>query len=140
MPYTTEMAFNKATEVQTLLAASKLRLFQSTLTPNAQTPKADFVANEADYDGYTAGGVAITAFLGPIADPAGGASIVSPLTLFSYVDDTGHVGNMIGGWFLETATGEVWAYGVYPQAIALAADGDAIPQVVSLVEGQNAIA
>jgi len=137
MPYTKEMAFNKANKVKTLLANSKLALFRNTLVPNVNTPKASFTGAEADYDGYTAGGVTVTAFSGPFFDPAGGASIVSPNEYFAWVHDTDDVGNLIGGWWLEDSTGLVWAYGTFPEPISMAAAGDAIPMVITLTEGQN---
>lgn len=137
MPYTKESAITKADATQTVVALTKLRLFKNSFVPTVDSVKADFVAAEADYDGYTAGGLTVTAFGDPFFDPAGGASIISPLKTFAYVDGVGHVGNMIGGWWLDLAAGDLWCYGTFPAPVALSADGMALNMTVTLNEGRN---
>lgn len=127
----------KAGVLKTALAASKLRLYKNALVPDVNTTKAMFEANEADYDGYTAGGVTVTAFLGPGLNPGGGADIISPVNYFAWTHDTDDVGNMIGGWWLELAAGAVYAYTNYPSPIGMAKAGDVIPQVIQFTEGDN---
>lgn len=105
--YTLEATLQNATEKQTALALSKVRLFKSSLTPTPSTTKADLVAAECDYDGYTAGGEAITAFLDPLLDPAGGASITAPTVQFAWSHVATDVGNLVGGAWLEDAAGKV---------------------------------
>lgn len=137
MPYTQEAALQHGTTIKAALAASKVRLFKSSLAPNPTTLKTEFVAAEADYDGYAAGGLAVAAFNGPSNNPTGGAAITSPLVYFTWVLDVDSIGNMVGGWWLELAAGGMWAYTVFPQPIAMAAPGDAIPLIIQLLEGVN---
>lgn len=137
MPYTNEMAANKATVVKATVALSKLRLFTNALTPNVNTVKANFEAAEADFDGYTPGGNTITAFLAIGSDPGGGYDVPSPSSQFVWAHDTDDVGNLIGGWWLELAAGGVWAYATYPEPIGMAKAGDTITQLITLVEGRN---
>jgi hypothetical protein len=139
MPYTQEAAMTQAALFKTALATSKLALFLSSFAPTVNSKVADFVAADATYDGYTAGGTAITAFLGPGTDPAGGADVVSPNVFFLYVDGMTHVMNLIGGWYLLTTGGALFAYGVFPAPVAMAANGDFISQVVTLNVGQNPV-
>lgn len=107
--------------VQTELALSKLRLFKSTLEPTPATPLADFVTDEADFTGYPAGGETITAWLDPILATPSGYSIQSTMEQF-VVGDPVVTGNVIGGWFLESAGGDLIAYGTF---------GDPIPMEVA---------
>lgn len=137
MPYTQESSLAVGNVVKTALALSKVRLFKNSFTPNALSVKADFVAAECDYDGYVAGGIAVTAFLGPAFNPTGGAMITSPVTNFAFVQDTPNLGNMVGGWWIETAAGLVWAYTVFPQPVSLARNGDQLPLVIQFLEGTN---
>lgn len=137
MPYTQESAMTQAGLMKTALATSKLGLFLSSFQPTVNSKVADFTGADATYDGYTAGGNAITAFLGPGADPGGGADVISPNVFFSYVDGETHVQNLIGGWYLLTTGGALFAYGVYPNPVAMAANGDFISQVITLNFGQN---
>lgn len=136
---TLEAAFTKATAMKTALALSKLRLFQSTLIPTAFTTKAQLVAAEATFDGYTAGGYALTAWTGPLNGDTGGAVITSPLVPVAYgPPGTPPVGNSIGGYWVEDATGEVRLVAVYSPARNLSAVGQGWPIVVQDVEGVNA--
>lgn len=48
-----------AAAVRTALAAGHMRLYQSSFTPNINSPSADFITAEADYTGYAAGGIAV---------------------------------------------------------------------------------
>lgn len=96
-----------ATERKTILAASKVRLFKSSLVPTPSTTKAQLEADECDYDDYPAGGAAITAFLAAILNPAGGASISAPTVQFSVTSNPPVVTNLVGGAWLEDAAGLV---------------------------------
>lgn len=127
----------KATIDQTELAASKLRLFQSSFSPTINTVLADLTdpAVECDYDGYTAGGETITAFNDAGLDPAGGAAISSPLVQFNSVP-TGPppVTNLVGGWFLVTSGGDLWAIGTLTNPAPMGGDGNILPLVIKLIE------
>ncbi len=131
----------KAALDQGELALSKLALFQSTFTPGPNTVLADLTAVgvECDYDGYTTGGKTITAFNDPGLDPAGGAAISSPLVQFDSVP-TGPppVTNLVGGWFLTTAGGDLWAIGTFVTAAPMGGTGNILPLVIKLVEATGA--
>ena len=127
----------QAGEMQTVLENSKLRLFQSSLNPSPSTLLADYVAAECDYDGYTPGGLTVTAFLDPISAPLGGAQIQAPTKQFTYVDGVGHVSNNVGGWFLCDAAGAVRAVGVLGSPVPMASNGDGLPIDVVLRFGNG---
>lgn len=115
-----------ALAAQTELAGSFVRLYQSTLTPNENTVVADFISNEADFDGYPAGGIEVTAFADPILDPAGGYSIGSPAIQFE-TDPAEATPNLIGGWWIETAGGDLYGYGAYGDAQPMQIPGQGLP-------------
>lgn len=126
-------ALEKAAVLKAALDGGKIRLFQSSFVPLVNSPLADFVAAEADYDGYVAGGVTVAAWLPPLLDPAGGASIEMPIVQFAYVAGVPGVGNTIGGWFYTTASGMLIC-GEFPQPIPLQANGQGLPLAIKLVE------
>ena len=119
--------------VQAELAASKLRLFQDSLpAPDPSTPIADYVANEADFTGYPAGGETITAWLDPILDPLGGYSIGSGTEQFA-TDNPTTVGNIIAGAWLENAAGDIISVVVFTTPIPMQMPGQGIPIDLRLV-------
>ena len=96
---------------QTELALSKLRLWQDgEVSPSIATTRAELVAAEADYTGYTAGGEALTAWFSPLNNPIGGSSIDSPKVQFDTASPY-TVSNTIGGWWVETAAGDLVVIG-----------------------------
>lgn len=78
----------------------KLRLFKAGFTPNIATTGAELAENEANYTGYTAGGEAVDAFVGPYLAPEGGFAIQTPTVVFDCVS-TVTVPNLIGGYWLD---------------------------------------
>lgn len=123
--------------VQTELALSKLRLFKNGFTPSVSTTRAELIAEEADFTGYPAGGSAITAFLDPILNPLGGASIDWPTEQFAPASPF-TVGNVIGGWWIEDAGGTlVYAIGTFAAPIPMNAAGQGLPLAGSLVFPQG---
>lgn len=125
-----------AEEAQALLAASMLRLFKSTIIPNVSTTLAELEADEADFTGYAAGGIEITAFFDPVLYPLGGASISAPTVQFQ-TDDPTTVGNVIGGWWLETAGGNLFAIGTFPNGQPMQAPNQGLPLNLTLVFGSG---
>lgn len=106
--------------VQTALANSQLSLFQSSLSPDPETPLADYVTAEADFTGYNAGGETLATWNTPILSPTGGYLIQAPMTQWR-VGSPLVTGNVIGGWFLTETGGDLIAAGTY---------GDPIPMQV----------
>lgn len=139
MPYTQEAARTKSALVKAALAASKVRLFKASFTPSPASPRSEFLANECDFDGYPAGGVAVAALTGPINNPTGGAAVNTPLVNFAWTLDTDAVGNMVGGYWHETGAGALYTYVRFPSAVPMAAVGDGIPLVITYVDGDNPV-
>jgi len=137
--FTQESAIAKATEIKTALAASKLWLFKSSLTPTPATTAAELEAAECDFDGYTPGGYALAAWTGPLNAEGGGAVITSPLVNVSYnTPSDPPVTNMVGGWFVEDASGDVRVVGIFDPPRPCQEVGDGFSIVVQDVEGRNA--
>lgn len=121
-----------ATERQTILALSKVRLFQSSLVPTPSTTKTELVAAEADYDDYPAGGEGITAFLAPILNPAGGASISAPTVQFDVTSAAPAVTNLIGGAWLEDAAGLVRLVMPFAAPVPMEVQGQGFPLNITI--------
>jgi hypothetical protein len=132
--YTNAACLQNAAEKQTALALSKVRLFISTLIPSVSTVKDDLTAAEADYTGYTAGGEVITAWLDPLLDPSGGASITAPTVQFDWVGALPGTSNLIGGFWLEDAAGNVRLVGTFAQPIPMEGPGQGFPLNIKIVE------
>jgi hypothetical protein len=136
--YTRQSAFTKAGKSKATLALSKLRFTQDPYTPSAFSTKVELLAAEATYDGYTAGGLVLTAWSGPDTNAGGGAAINSPYINAPY-GPAGDppVTNIITGWWVELAAGDVWVVGTFSPTINMAAIGDAVNWVRSIIEGMN---
>lgn len=139
--YTRAAANTKASAIKTALALSKLRLIQSSLTPNVNTTKAQMVAAEATFNGYTVTGYTLTAWVGPVNNPGSGAIITPPAInpTWSNPDDDPVVTNTIGGWWVEDATGNVRLVGTFDAPISMGQDGDGFTWITQIVEGFNPI-
>lgn len=132
-------ARKKAANIKTALALSKVRFFKASLVPNESTTVAQLEAAECDYDGYTPGGITLTAWTGPLDDPAGGAVITSPLVSLAYGPAADPpVTNSVGGYWIEDADGDDRIVGIYDPPRAMAAIGDGWVFVQQDVEGRNA--
>lgn len=103
---TNEACLAQATAEATRLEGSFIRLFQAGLEVDQTTTAVQLEAEECDFSGYPAGGIEIEEFLAPILASEGGYSIQSPIAQFATASPT-TVPNTIGGWWLETATGDV---------------------------------
>ena len=109
---------------QAELAGSKLKLFQSSLTPTVNTTAADLAAAEADFSGYAE--ITLTAWGTPYLNPAGGAATNSPCGQFNTADPT-TITNNIGGAWVETAGGDLVIIDQFPDVIPMDAPNKAIP-------------
>lgn len=92
------------------LANSVMRLYKSGFNPGPTTQLAEFVTNEADFDGYAA--KTIATWSDPVLAGVGYA-IYSPTQTFPWVAGSGLVGNQIGGYFLVTSGGDLYQYGTF---------------------------
>lgn len=131
--YTNEATLTNAAEMQTALAASKVRLFKSTFVPTVSTVKADLTGAEAAFTGYPAGGETITAFLDPVLDPAGGSSITAPTVQFAV---TGPVTatDIVGGFWLEDAAGKVRLVAQFAAPVPMEVVGQGFPLNIKIGE------
>ncbi len=128
-------ALKVAAIVRTAVALSVLKLYKGISAPLSQsTVIADFT--EADYDGYTA--KTITAFNPPYIDPAGGATIQSGTQQFDFVP-VPMTTNVILGFWLETAAGDLIVAGNFDNPIPMQALGDSIPLNVALNYGATPV-
>ena len=121
-----------ATERQTILALSKVRLFKSTLVPTPATVKADLTGAECDYDDYPAGGETITAFLAPLLNPSGGASISAPTVQFDVTSAAPAVTNLVGGAWLEDAGGKVRLVMPFAAPVPMEVQGQGFPLNITI--------
>lgn len=103
-------AKSEAEDGQSRLANSVLHLFQAGFNPNSTTPLADFLTNEADFDGYTP--KTIATWSTPILAGAGYVTY-APTQTFPWTHDTDDVGNQIGGWFLVLADGTLYMFALF---------------------------
>lgn len=132
---TTESLMTEAAELQAALAASTVVLFKDSMPAiTGETTAAVVLANECDFDGYTPGGNTITAFGDPFEDPDGdGVLIVAPTTQFNY--ETPEVGdpvtNLVKGFALLDADGNLRGVRVYDDVIPMEDDSDSIPVVIA---------
>lgn len=113
--------------VQAEFVNSKLRLFKTGFAPLANTPRSAYLAQEADYSGYPAGGVTLAAWNDPILTAGSGYQIGSPLSQFMFDSGEGDVGNVIGGGWLEDAAGNIWIAFGFAGDIPMETDGQGIP-------------
>lgn len=138
--YTTQAAAAKAAVVKTTLAVSKLRLFKTGITVDQFSTKEELVAAECDFDGYTGGGYALTAWTGPAPNPGGGAVITSPLVYINNnTPSDPPAGNQCGGFWIETAGGLVWLVGIFDPSRPLQVVGDGFPWVQQIIEAKNPV-
>lgn len=115
-------------DIQTLLAASKLKLFQNDILPDQSTPKSALV--EATYSGYAA--ATLTAWGDPYTDTVnGGVSLTAPSHQFATADPT-TVTNTVYGYWLETAGGDLIQVGRFDSPLAMIEPFAAIPLLVTL--------
>jgi hypothetical protein len=97
----------EAAAAKTLLANSVLHCFKQGFNPSPTSTLADFLAHEADFDGYAP--LTIATWANPVL--AGVAyAIFAPTQTFRWVLDMIAVGNQIGGTFLVTSGGDLYQY------------------------------
>ncbi len=122
------------------VVVGKVRLFDSTIVPDAGITRAELVAAETTLTGYPAGGYSITDFDSPKLAPLGGAIVTSNLIDVAFASGPAV---QIGGYWIEDATAptpEVREVFVYDPPRSLAVVGDGWPLVVQLGYGANASA
>lgn len=112
-----------ATANQARLANSVLHLFKAPFLPSITTTKADFLAQECDFDGYAP--ATIAAWGAPVLLGPAWATY-APTQTFRWSLVTDAIGNMVGGWFLVTSGGELMDYAVFDPATPCQGPGQAV--------------
>lgn len=115
-------------DLQTMLAGSKVKLFQNNVVVSITTVKADLTL--ATFTGYT--DQTVTATGDPYIDPVnGGISITLPSHQFTTGDPT-TIGNTIYGWWLELSGGDIILAGNFDTPINMTEPFQAIPLMLTL--------
>jgi hypothetical protein len=120
--------------VRTALAGCKIRLFKDGegIIVGPALTLAQLEAAEADFTGYAE--IVVANMLAPGLNPLGGASITTGTQQFATAAPY-TITNMVGGGWLETATGDLllaWSYG---EAKGMIGAGDVIPVEQILLYG-----
>lgn len=117
--------------VQTALAASEVHLYQAgTIVLGPTTTLADLTAEEADFTGYAA--VTVANWLDPLLSELGGAAIDSGLNDFA-ITAPYTVPNVIQGWWVQDAGGDLCVAGDFPVNKGIAGAGDGVRFNIELV-------
>lgn len=111
-----------STANQARLANAVLHLFKYGWVPQPTSTKADFLAQECDYDNYAP--LTIAAWGAPVLLGAAWATY-APTQTFRWAHVADDVGNAVGGYFLVTAAGDLMDYSIFDPAIALQGPGQA---------------
>jgi hypothetical protein len=117
-------AFDEASLTQTQLVNCTMHLFQQSLlpAPTPTTPLSAFLAAEANFDGYAPATIAV--WSAPVL--AGSAwAIYAPTQTFRWTFSLGVV-NTIGGYWIQTAGGDIKDYTVFNPAESVSGPGQAI--------------
>ncbi len=105
----------------------KLRLFKSAFSVDELTTEANLVAIEADCDGYTPAGFALTfttGYITPDLVPSNESNMVSII-----MPDPVVVGNTIYGGWISNGSGALMVFDL-PSPVALTAPGNALKIVI----------
>lgn len=116
----------------------KLRLFDNSIVPDANTTRAELILAETTLTGYPAGGYSLTDFAAPVFAPLGGAIVTSNLINVAYASGDAV---QIGGYWVEDDTAptpQVREVFVYDPPRTLGVVGDGWPIAVQLGYGANA--
>lgn len=117
----------QAAAAQILLAGAKVRLWRNGFSPQFGVTRADLVAQECSYPGYPAGGVVIAAFQNPIRILDLGFAIIGGMVQFSSSAPGSGPAAVAGGWWLETAAGDLYAVATLPKPMPFQTAGAGVP-------------
>jgi hypothetical protein len=126
--YPSVALFTMAGELKAALATSKLALYKAgNIVIGEETDLATMTGNEADFDGYTAGGIAITAAGDPYVDQDGGGYLVTlPSVQFNFTKGTPNVSNQIGGAYVLDSAGKLRGVFPFPAPVRMATNEDSV--------------
>lgn len=113
----------EATAAQARMANAVCRLFKSGFVPSPLSTKEDFEAVECDFDGYAP--ATIATWHAPVLAGTGYMTY-APAQTFPWTHDTDDVGNAVGGYWIETAGGDLISYTVFNPARPAQGPGQAV--------------
>ena len=116
----------------TRYAGCKCRLFSGDFTPNFKTNILELVAHEANYDGYTPGGVAVDGVSSPVLCNSPGFLVTLTFPAFRVADNPSAT-DVVGGFWIESAAGDLRIIGVFPDLIPMQTSGQGFPIITTLV-------
>ena len=124
-----------ANAAQTAYALAVIKQFKAGFVPNPATVVADLDAVECDYDDYAP--LTITAWFDPALAPSGGWQITAPTSQALCAADQ-VVSNMVGGWWMELAAGDVFVIRQFDAPVPMAVAGNFIQITPTEVFGNGA--
>lgn len=116
-------------------AMSVIKQFKAGLVPTPATLVAELDAAECDYDDYAP--ITITAWLAAALAPSGGWQITAPTSQALCAADQA-VPNMVGGWWIELAAGDVFVIRQFDAPVPMAIAGNFIQITPTEVFGNGA--
>jgi len=129
---TQQSAFEIAFLLKSVFSTTgKMRLFKAGFFPNYATTWDDLLLHQCDYSGYPEGGATLT-WGGPLINPTGGCSVNTECTFAYAAGEDPLISNTVGGGWIETSTGKVFAFFTFPSPATLAKNGDGF--IVHLTE------
>jgi hypothetical protein len=123
-----------ATAAQTELALSVVKLFKAGFVPTVNTLVAELDAEECDFDDYAP--ATITAWLDPATATDGGWRITAPTVQFLCAAAQ-VTPNLVGGFWIELAAGDVVLIQQFDEDAPMAEAGDSIQLTPTVVYGNG---
>ena len=126
--YPNDYALVVGDAVRDLFAGSVARLWKDGgLNPTRQTTIAECNAAECDFSGYPPAGITVALYTNPTLSTEGGVQFLSGLIQFISGAATPFVGNVVGGFYIESATGALQMVGTFDSAIPIGGPDQAVP-------------
>lgn len=116
-------AFVEADAAKTRMANAVCKLFKQGFVPSPTSTKADFEANECDFDGYAS--KTIATWSTPVLAGTGYMTY-APTQTFAWSHVADDVGNAVGGYWLQTAGGDLISYTAFDPARPAQGPGQAV--------------
>lgn len=117
-----------ASRSTSLSTTATVRLFKQGFTPTPSSVAADFIAQEATYQGYASQTVA--AWHAPELNGSAGYMIYGTSVLsFTWVAGTGDPDNTIGGYWVQDAGGKARGYTIFQTPVTLSGADQVLPLI-----------
>jgi hypothetical protein len=120
-------ALDQANAQATRLAGAKTRLFKAGPILGPSTILADLDAFEADFDGYTPGGLTVPSWSVASLGPSTGAVVVGGTVNFLLTPGGPGITNVIAGFYLVTSDNVLWRAGSFDPEFPMQFPGVGFP-------------